>query len=148
MLDTALAARQVHTLAITDFLQSFWPGDFEPVECNCSENFDIHFCTNDPREYRWEVTLSSAREDEQYPIILAELNAHGLKYPLGAKWYQGELVLCDGHHRVAALLDLGIKQVTVYVGAEEDSVAEMVAYDSRSWYSGTPDTPFKPLEQL
>ncbi|WP_194293902.1 ParB N-terminal domain-containing protein [Streptomyces sp. RB17] len=52
-------------------------------------------------------TLDGKRQDDSYPDLLESIRLHGVQRPILVR--RGELM--DGHHRVAACLDLGITQV-------------------------------------
>ncbi|QUE26089.1 ParB-like nuclease domain protein [Microbacterium phage SanaSana] len=86
----------------------------------------------------WDEMLDSKREDWHYPEVLASIRFHGFIRPLNADLGRGYLALSDGHHRVAAAIDLGMECVPVFVTSHA-----VIAGDSGSWREGRPvdDTP-------
>jgi tryptophan synthase alpha subunit len=52
--------------------------------------------------------LNHKRQSEHYPKLLEEIRRDGLALPIMIRTYNGQPWLVDGHHRVAAALDLGI----------------------------------------
>lgn len=84
-----------------------------------------------PHEERWETLLSMKRADENYEDILEEISENGFSKPLTAYKRDGVLILCDGHHRLAAAIDLGLETVPVHVF---NTVT--IADDSGEWYRG------------
>ncbi len=66
-------------------------------------------------EYAWSLTLSEKREDEWYDDVVISLSREGFTAPLTAYERDGNLILCDGHHRLAAARELGIPAVPVRV---------------------------------
>lgn len=52
--------------------------------------------------------LDHKRRSEHYPELLEEIRRDGLALPVMIRTYNGQPWLVDGHHRVAAALDLGI----------------------------------------
>lgn len=52
--------------------------------------------------------LDFKRTSEHYPALLDEIRADGMALPVMIRTLNGRPWLVDGHHRVAAALDLGI----------------------------------------
>lgn len=52
--------------------------------------------------------LNHKRTSEHYAALLDEIRAEGISLPVMIRTYNGQPWLVDGHHRVAAALDLGI----------------------------------------
>lgn len=52
--------------------------------------------------------LDHKRRSEHYPKLLEEIRADGIALPIMIRTYRGQPWLVDGHHRVAAAVDLGI----------------------------------------
>lgn len=86
----------------------------------------------------WDDMLECKRADTQYPWIVESLKTNGFVRPLNATTCWGQLQLSDGHHRVAAAIDMGMDTVPVYV-AEDD----IISSDSGLW---NPRRPISPLE--
>lgn len=52
--------------------------------------------------------LNYKRRSEHYPELLEEIRRGGMNLPIMIRTYQGQPWLVDGHHRVAAAVDLGM----------------------------------------
>jgi hypothetical protein len=52
--------------------------------------------------------LDHKRRSEHYAALLEEIRRNGMALPIMIRTYRGQPWLVDGHHRVAAALDLGI----------------------------------------
>lgn len=52
--------------------------------------------------------LDHKRRSEHYPELLDEIRASGMALPVMIRTHSGQPWLVDGHHRVAAAIDLGI----------------------------------------
>ncbi|MFI1562189.1 ParB N-terminal domain-containing protein [Streptomyces sp. NPDC020490] len=52
--------------------------------------------------------LDHKRRSPHYPDLLDEIRAEGMALPIMIRTLNGQPWLADGHHRVAAALDLGI----------------------------------------
>lgn len=81
----------------------------------------------------WADMLAKKRNDGHYPDIVTSLKVHGFIRPLNADVHRGHLALSDGHHRVAAALDLGMECVPVYVTDHP-----IISDDSGYWRLGRP----------
>ena len=79
----------------------------------------------------WDYMLDEKREDSHYPDVLASIREHGFIRPLNADLGKGYLQLSDGHHRIAAAVDLGIECVPVYV-----TRYPIISGDSGHWRAG------------
>lgn len=86
---------------------------------------------------RWEWVLNTKREDEHYEDLKDTLSKKGFTRPLTAsyKHFDGGQHLGDGHHRLAAAIDLGFTHVPVY-GVKR--YEEPISRDSGSWEKGKP----------
>lgn len=58
-------------------------------------------------EYVRDV-LDYKRTSEHYPGLLEEIRRDGMNLPIMIRTYRNQPWLVDGHHRVAAAIDLGI----------------------------------------
>lgn len=52
--------------------------------------------------------LAHKRQSEHYPDLLREIRETGIDLPILIRTFQGRPWLADGHHRVAAAVDLGM----------------------------------------
>lgn len=52
--------------------------------------------------------LDHKRTSEHYPHLLDQIRADGIALPIMIRTFNGQPWLVDGHHRVAAAIDLGI----------------------------------------
>lgn len=65
--------------------------------------------------------LNRVRKDEQYAGILDSIREHGIQRPIfGSAFARPHDVIDDGHHRVAAAVDLGLSHVPVNTGYMTD----------------------------
>lgn len=55
--------------------------------------------------------LDHKRNSEHYPELLEEIRRDGMTLPVMIRTFDGQPWLVDGHHRVAAAIDLGITQL-------------------------------------
>jgi hypothetical protein len=76
----------------------------------------------------WDDMLSCKRGDHYYNDVKASIERWGFVRPLTAHTMNGELQFGDGHHRLAAAIELGMTTVPVLVFD-----FPMVATDSGSW---------------
>lgn len=81
----------------------------------------------------WEDMLEKKRRDGHYPDVVHSIQTWGFLRPLNADVAAGRLQLSDGHHRLAASIDLGFEAVPVYV--EEHPI---ISDDSGYWKVGDP----------
>lgn len=134
----------VYSFSIERILNDFTPGDYCPAQCweDCWEMLGYHDCGKLSYRQRWDNVLFLARGDEQYAPIKKEIARNGFLVPLAAKISTGHLVLCDGHHRIAAAIELDIVDVDVYVAAQEVDIGDLVAMDSHTWYGSGVESPF------
>lgn len=62
----------------------------------------------------WEGTLHWKRSDFWYRDVVASLREHGFTRPLTCRRDRdGAIRFCDGHHRLAAAIELGYKTVPI-----------------------------------
>lgn len=60
----------------------------------------------------WEEGLDWKRQDSHYPALLKDIETYGLRAPVCIeKDIENSLYLANGHHRIAALIDLGYTHV-------------------------------------
>jgi len=89
---------------------------------------------NEKRWHRtWPALLDSKRGDEHYEDVVESIKMHGFVRPVTVQWTDGgdEIQYGDGHHRLAAAIDLGMSHILVQmVGNAWD---EAVSDDSGSW---------------
>lgn len=76
----------------------------------------------------WDQVLERKRYDDHFDELLDVIEEDGFTQPLTAYERNGQLILCDGHHRLAAALDLGLRTVPVQVHEKRT-----VAADSGTW---------------
>lgn len=84
---------------------------------------------------RWRWVLNTKREDDHYKDVLDALKKKGFSRPLTVEYkrHSGGQQLSDGHHRLAAAIDLGFTHVPVYGCRKyEDAISN----DSGSWEKG------------
>ena len=127
-------------------LLSGWYSDYE--ECiHCGETYNDGWATGSvdktvvcegecetapySLEWRWTAMMEEKREDDSYYDLLEVLPVEGFTVPLTAYVRDGMLILCDGHHRLAAAQDMGLSTVPVVVKEKW-----AVANDSGSWRRG------------
>lgn len=92
----------------------------------------------------WEASLTGKRDDDHYEDVLNSIREHGFLRPLTAwKREDGRLGFGDGHHRLAAAIDLGLTTVPVKVYERH-----LIARDSGSWDSGSPIPTLEEVEAL
>lgn len=90
--------------------------------------------SSDRSFYRsWEHLLDEKRDDPHYPDVLESIRQNGFIRPLNADIAHEELRLSDGHHRLAAAIELGMEAVPVYI-AEWPIISD----DSGDWREGKP----------
>lgn len=92
-------------------------------------------CYGRPLALLWEECLREKRLDYHYPEVRDSIAERGFDYYLVA-WedLDGELTLANGHHRLAAALDLGIAAVPVVVYRRDNP------FTTSLWVSGLYDT--------
>jgi hypothetical protein len=78
-------------IAVTDVLDMLTPDDDDTSDALCVRDVIDHKRTSD-----------------HYAGLLDEIRADGIALPIMIRTFQGQPWLVDGHHRVAAALDLGI----------------------------------------
>ena len=108
---------------------------------NTEEQWDFECDSNnwhglgDDLHKLWEAMLSLKRRDGHYDDIVESLRSAGFVRPLtaGINRYTKELTFGDGHHRLAAAMELRMETVPVLV-AHDNHIAE----DSGSWRLGDP----------
>lgn len=81
----------------------------------------------------WIQMLDEKRGDSHYEDILWSIKKHGFARPLTAFTKHGELRFGDGHHRLAAAIDLGMTEVPVLVSRHWH-----ISQDSGDWRKGRP----------
>lgn len=65
----------------------------------------------DPNCYTVRDVLGHKRRSPHYAGLLSEIRQDGVALPVMIRTFRGQPWLVDGHHRVAAALDLGITHV-------------------------------------
>lgn len=79
------------TIPVTEVLDMLTPDDDETPDC-------LHV----------RDVLDHKRQSEHYAGLLDEIRADGMALPIMIRTFHGQPWLVDGHHRVAAALDLGM----------------------------------------
>lgn len=86
----------------------------------------------------WSVVLDHKRDDEYYPDVVESLREFGFIRPVTIEISSdrdNRFVYGDGHHRLAAAIDLGWHHVLVQVAGTRVSA---IAVDSGDWDRGLP----------
>ena len=83
-------------------------------------------------ETRWDRILKSKRRDSQYQDVLDSIEQEGFIRPLTATVLDGKFQFGDGHHRLAAAIDLGLTHVLIEL---HEDFWDALAPDSGSWTS-------------
>lgn len=78
-------------IAVTDILDMLTPDDDET-----------------PDALYVRDVLAHKRRSDHYAELLDEIRRDGIALPVMIRTYRGQAWLVDGHHRIAAALDLGI----------------------------------------
>jgi hypothetical protein len=100
-----------------------WGGTGDPCPRDDCEDFrDV------PMARLWDLLLNEKRENEHFGDVLESVTRNGIVRPLTAYEREGVLILCDGHHRLAASLMLGMTAVLVRVTSSFEC-----AEDSGEW---------------
>lgn len=81
----------------------------------------------------WDEILDEKRDDSHYPDVVASLRERGWVRPATCWGYPWEMVYGDGHHRLAAAIDLGHSEVLI-----ERHPKFCIAPDSGEWDSSDP----------
>jgi hypothetical protein len=86
-----------------------------------------------PIEEKWELCLDSKRMAYNYGDIIESIQSNGFVRPLTSAWldWLESWEFGDGHHRLAAAIDLGIEAVPVAIQAYA-----VVSSDSGDWSAG------------
>lgn len=79
----------------------------------------------------WEVILSEKRRDENFDDITESVELNGILFPFSVDLSNKRFG--DGHHRLAACIDLGITEVPVFDGGIRVDPARFGA-----WQQGDP----------
>lgn len=95
------------------------------------------------RDLHWfrNRAMHQVREDALYPGLVREMREVGaierpvtVCFDTGAWFGSDPLVFCDGHHRLAAAVQLGWSSIAVtHCGQWDNPVSQPVADDSGSW---------------
>jgi hypothetical protein len=82
-----------------------------------------------------ELAYDENMEDDGYEAVRDSLEECGQQLPLSVcvdNWFAGDLIFGDGHHRLAAMQDLGWSVAWVKHGGERGQ-RSVVSRDSGSW---------------
>lgn len=91
-----------------------------------------------PARGLFEVTLEIKRSDEGYDRIVESLREHGFTVPCTVQIADRGYIFGDGHHRLAAAIDLGIE----YIPVQACVLGKSIATDSGEWvWGGNPRPP-------
>lgn len=117
---------------VEEILNEWWPADECYDRCLCGDDHcEEHHCDG-----KWCV-LEDKRADTWYDDVCESLEKLGWVRPLSF-WVHdvtGETHLGDGHHRLAAAIDLGIEAIPVYPSVRGRAVA---ANSGGDWSYGDP----------
>lgn len=109
-------------------------------------NGDTTITVRDAEAMDWPVSFSSLRErktlegngyegkrdDEYYADLVTDMVIHGFNVPVSINYVDGAFYLVNGHHRIAAAIELGIDRIPcMYV---HDMVASEI--DGSEWGDG------------
>ena len=85
---------------------------------------------------RWDDVLTEKRDDMHYEGVVESLRSNGWVRPVTVQWEEDEecLKYGDGHHRLAAAIDLGMTHIPVQLAGP--AWADCVSDDSGSWRGG------------
>lgn len=105
--------------------------------CPCPDFYDFDQCINKQDALR--NMLEICRGDDHYIDLFLEIRTKGFKVPIAAQRTKDKqnIVLIDGHHRLAVAIDLNISSIPVYIANEKMHVYDLVAVDSIDWVPGT-----------
>jgi ParB-like chromosome segregation protein Spo0J len=78
-------------IPIVDVLDMLTPDDDETTDC-----------------YTVRDVLDHKRRSDHYAELLEEIRSNGMALPVMIRTFNGQPWLVDGHHRVAAAVDLGM----------------------------------------
>lgn len=97
----------------------------------CGDHDCADGCVATDRGLAWDDLIECRREDHHYDWVVESIIKHGFTVPLTARlsWETGEVELGDGHHRLAAALELGMTSVPVVMVTPEDFISR----DSFNW---------------
>lgn len=107
-----------------------WSGyDCEYVQENSLDPEDL---TDAPNHLLWGHVLYHKMEDGQYPFIVESLERWGFRFPLTIQLSPegGTHTWGDGHHRLAAAIELGLPTVSVKAWPRFTARANLVRADS------------------
>lgn len=127
---------------IEDILNNHISGDIKMHIEGCFNKFSKEYThggfysehETDKRE-SWECLLEEKRMDNHYYDVVDSLAEQGFVRPLTCRISKddGSLTFIDGHHRLAAALELGMEFVPVEVFK---SNTYPISHDSGVWHSG------------
>jgi len=149
LINGSLTLDTFHQVDVEEIRSLWTPGDFKTWEndmyCDCLGRWAYHDCELTFPE-RWSIMIDRVFWDDRYQDVLEGIRQYGFLKPIGAMvGHNGQhIVLCDGHHRVTVALELGIKEVPVYIARQGTDVFDLVALDSGYWNrrSRSVDSPF------
>ena len=97
-------------------------------DCGC---VDGEPCVADNDALAWDDVIERRREDPHYEHVVESIREHGFTVPCTA-WYDEDSLVVrfgDGHHRLAAALELGITEIPVVMAEPHQYISE----DSFLW---------------
>jgi len=115
----------------------------------CVDGCTTHYCYGEcaSLEAVWDALLEARMEDPHYPLVVESIREHGFTVPVTAQVRDdGTVVLGDGHHRLAACLELGITEMPVVMAKQYSFISE----DSFLWgYADQHDADYQiPLDEV
>jgi len=96
---------RIEWISIEDITENGW-GSVDSKEIDI--DFQRYIMLN---EREWKQLLDLKREDKKYPKLLASVKANGLLVPGNYIIHEGMYFHGNGHHRLAAAIDLGFKRL-------------------------------------
>lgn len=81
----------------------------------------------------WDTVLERKRNDSHYEDVVESLKTRGFVRPLTGQANSFERKFGDGHHRLAAAIELGMSHVPIRFDFSIN-----ISNDSGSWYEGAP----------
>jgi hypothetical protein len=144
-----LKVNTTRRVTLARILKHYAPADYIPPRLDladsCYATRGYHNCDSKTPREKWNYMLEGLRMDDRYEHVYEGIKEAGFVVPLAAKLVRDDIVIFDGHHRVAAALDLGYASVPVYVAGKTGHWSDLISADSGWWRGGGVDSPFGQL---